>query len=366
VSMRCGITSGTCAAAAAKAAATVLVGGSPPGQVEVVLPGGQTARVPVLYAKIEAGAATAAVRKDAGDDDDITDGAEILATCETTSGGDDGEVVIVAGEGVGTITKPGLQLPPGEAAINPVPRQMIADAVRQVTRRGLRVEISVPDGRRLAAKTFNPRLGIEGGLSILGTSGIVRPRCAKALRDALRCALDVAAACGVKAPVLVPGNIGLRAARRHFTLADEQVIEAGNAWAFLIDRICGAGGSPASIAGGSPAPQFEALLILGHPGKLAKLAEGHWDTHSSRSPPATRLVAEICRQLLCQAAPESPTVEGIFAALCAEERKRLADDVANRMRSVIEHRSVRLPVAVFLTDMAGQCLGTAGDLSPWQ
>ena len=117
-------------------------------------------------------------------------------------------VTFVAGEGVGTVTKPGLQVPPGEPAINPIPRRMIVAAVREITARGVRVEISLPGGREIAAKTFNPRLGIEGGLSILGTTGIVRPYCTRAVRDALTCALDVAAACGVTAPVLVPGNIG--------------------------------------------------------------------------------------------------------------------------------------------------------------
>ena len=143
----------------------------------------------------------------------------------------------VAGEGVGTVTKPGLQVPPGEPAINPVPRQMILAAIRDVTARGVRVEISLPGGREIAAKTFNPRLGIEGGLSILGTTGIVRPYCTRALQDALKCTLDVAAACGVTAPVLVPGNIGASAARRHFSLREEQVIEAGNEWGFVLDLL---------------------------------------------------------------------------------------------------------------------------------
>ena len=106
------------------------------------------------------------------------------------------------------MTKPGLQVPPGQPAINPMPRRMIAAAVREVTPRGVRVEIAIPGGRDVARRTFNPRLGIEGGLSILGTTGIVRPYCTRALCDALNCAFDVAAACGVRAPLLVPGNIG--------------------------------------------------------------------------------------------------------------------------------------------------------------
>ena len=130
-------------------------------------------------------AATAAVRKDAGDDPDVTDGLEIVAT---VSWNDGSEVTFSAGEGVGTVTKPGLQVPPGQPAINPVPRRMIVAAVRQVTPRGLHVEIAIPGGRQIAARTFNPRLGIADGLSILGTTGIVRPYCTRALHDALRCA----------------------------------------------------------------------------------------------------------------------------------------------------------------------------------
>ncbi len=245
MSLRTGITTGTCAAAAARAAATVLAGLAPPAEVPVELPDGRTIVVPVLRSgvslpvppgrlhplvpdgtpiaelsgppaaprpplppgdgEISAPAATAAVRKDAGDDPDVTGGLEIVAT---VSWNDGSEVTFSAGEGVGTVTKPGLQVPPGQPAINPVPRRMIVAAVRQVTPRGLHVEIAIPGGGEIAARTFNPRLGIARGLSILGTTGIVRPYCTRALHDALRCALDVAAACGKTAPVLVPGAIG--------------------------------------------------------------------------------------------------------------------------------------------------------------
>ena len=172
------MTTGTCAAAAAKAAATVLTGGAAPAEVEVQLPGGDTVRVPILFVERQGDSTgiTAAVRKDAGDDPDVTHG----LTIRTSLCWDDAaDVRFIAGEGVGTVTKPGLQVPPGQPAINPVPRQMIAAAIRDVTARGVRVEISIPGGREIAAQTFNPRLGIEGGLSILGTVGIVRPYCAE-------------------------------------------------------------------------------------------------------------------------------------------------------------------------------------------
>ena len=352
MSLRRGITTGTCAAAAAKAAVTVLAGGAPQCEVELRLPHGDTIRVPILGVATRADqtAVTASVRKDAGDDPDVTHAMEIRAT---VSWGDSAEVIFAAGEGVGTVTKPGLQVPPGQPAINPVPRRMIAEAVREITSRGVRVEIAIPGGREVAAKTFNPRLGIEGGLSILGTTGVVRPYCTVALQDALKCALDVAAACGVKAPVLVPGNIGARAARRHFALSAEQVIEAGNQWGFLIDLLA--------------RYTFDAVMVLGHPGKLAKLAAGQWDTHSGRSSQAIGYLAELHQDVLGRPAPESPTAEGFFLSMADRERDLVGQELARRVRRAVGERvDGRLPAAVFLINMAGECLGNDGDFSPWQ
>ena len=351
MSLRYGITTGTCAAAAAKAAASVLAGEVAPHEVQLQLPSGETTRVPIVGVECIRGstAATAIVRKDAGDDPDVTHGLEVRVT---VSWDDAGDVTFVAGEGVGTVTKPGLQVPPGQPAVNPVPRQMIAAAVREVTSRGVRVEIGIPGGREIAARTFNPRLGIEGGLSILGTTGIVRPYCTRALHEALKCAVNVAAACQVAAPVLVPGNIGARAASRHFSLRDEQLIEAGNEWGFLLDLL--------------PGRDFLAVLLVGHPGKLAKLAAGQWDTHSARSSQATHYLDALCSQVVGHPAPNCPTTEGMFASLAPPERTQLANALADRVRSAVTARLAnRLPVAVFLVDMAGQRLGTDGDLSPW-
>lgn len=351
MSLRCGITTGTCAAAAAKAAASVLAGGLTPRDVQLRLPSGETTRVPILGVQHDQGslAATAVVRKDAGDDPDVTHGLEVRVTI---SWDDAGDVTFVAGEGVGTVTKPGLQIAPGQPAINPIPRQMIVAAVREITSRGVRVEIGIPGGREIAARTFNPRLGIEGGLSILGTTGVVRPYCTRALREALTCALNVAAACRVAAPVLVPGNIGVRAAAEHFSLRDEQIVEVSNEWGFLLDLL--------------PGRDFLAVLLVGHPGKLAKLAAGQWDTHSSRSSPATQYVDALCSQVVGHPAPDCPTTEGMFAKLATPGKTQLATALANRVRSAVVARlEHRLPVAVVLVDMAGQRLGSDGDLSPW-
>jgi len=306
--------------------------------------------VPILYVQSQQdpAAATAAVRKDAGDDPDVTHGLELRVRLSW-----DDTVTFVAGEGVGTVTKPGLQVPPGEPAINPVPRAMIVAAIREITDQGVRVEISVPGGREIAAKTFNPRLGIEGGLSILGTTGIVRPYCTRALQDALKCTLDVAAACQVTAPVLVPGNIGAGAARRHFSLREEQVIEAGNEWGFVLDLLS--------------QHAFRAVMLLGHPGKLVKLAVGHWDTHSSRSGQVTHYLSRVCPEVLGHPVPDSSTAEGVFAALLPPEKTALATELARRVRMAVAGRiAPRLAVAVFLIDMAGECLGSDGDFTPWK
>jgi cobalt-precorrin-5B (C1)-methyltransferase len=352
LSLRTGITTGVCAAAAAKAAVTALVGRPFPAEVDVSLPSGKAICVPIVDVRLtsDGNAATASVRKDAGDDPDVTHGLEVLATVSWTETAD---VTFAAGEGVGTVTKPGLQVAPGEPAINPGPRRMIAEAVRQVTPRGVRAEIAIPGGQAVAEQTFNPRLGITGGLSILGTTGIVRPYCTKAICDAIGCSLDVARACEVAALVLVPGNIGMKAARQQFSLGDQQVIEVGNQWGFVLDRL-------ASYA-------FRELLVVGHPGKLAKLAQQQWDTHSARSDQAARYVAQLGREITGGAVPENLTTEGVFAALAPPQRKTLGDALAARVRSAIGDRTGnRLPVAVWLVDMAGQCLGTDGDLAPWQ
>ena len=295
-------------------------------------------------------AVTAAVRKDAGDDPDVTARAGSAShaflgrRCRRDIRGRRGRRHRHQARAPDPTGPTGHQ---SRAATDD------SRAIRDITPRGVRVEISIPGGREIAAKTFNPRLGIEGGLSILGTTGIVRPYCTRALRDALKCTLDVAAACQVTAPVLVPGNIGAGAARRHFSLRDEQLIEVGNEWGFVLDLL-------SQYA-------FQAVLLVGHPGKLAKLAADQWDTHSSRSSQVAQYLSGLCPTVLGHPAPDSTTAEGVFAALPPPEKKTLADELAKRVRTAVAGRIAdRLPVAVFLVNMAGQCLGTDGDFSPWQ
>lgn len=348
--MRTGITTGACAAAAAKAAAMVLRGDQPPPEVTLQLDGREVKIAVESAATVAAGRATAAVRKDAGDDPDVTHGMMVVVTLWPAPAGSGH--VFLAGAGVGTVTKPGLQVPPGQPAINPGPRRMIAEALAEVTPEAMHVEISIPGGQVVAAKTYNPRLGIVGGLSVLGTTGMVRPYCRQAMLDSLRCELDVAKACGVRALVLAPGNIGSRVARRLLRLTDEQLVEVGNEWGY--------------VAGLLPKYGFEHVLAVGHPGKLAKLAEGEWDTHSSRSASALPGVAALAGEVLSVRACESPTVEGLFGALAEGDRRRLADELARRVAAALGERISPAASAVLLVNMAGEELGRFGDLRSWQ
>jgi len=347
--LRTGYTTGACAAAAAKAAALCLFHGQQADSVEIVFPDGTRDRLPVASVSREGCGATAMVRKDAGDDPDVTDGCSVVVTLEPCDGN---RIAFAAGDGVGQVTLPGLQVPPGEPAINHGPRRMIEQALREVTAAGLRVVVSIPGGAALAARTFNPRLGVEGGLSILGTSGRVRPFSAPALRDALRCSLDVAAACGVRAPVLVPGHIGENAAHRFFRLASAQVIPVSNEWGFMLDAAATRG--------------FIALLLLGHPGKLAKLAAGDWDTHSSRSGSAVQLVKALAAKAGLTLPLESPTVEGLFGSLDSESRQRLGRETAVAVLNAVRRRIAHPPTAAALVNMQGELLGSDGDLSAWE
>ncbi|MCK9393147.1 MAG: cobalt-precorrin-5B (C(1))-methyltransferase CbiD [Syntrophales bacterium] len=365
---RMGFTTGSCAAAAAKAAAQLLCTGEEPRSVEIGLPDGTRASFPLLYVRRQDDGAVAAVRKDAGDDPDVTDGAIVEAAIFWMDNDGDhlkiansgkqfkgnngsanleagnGDVHFEAGEGVGRITKPGLSIPPGEAAINPTPRKMIEAALREVTYREIKVTLSIPGGEKLAARTFNPRLGIEGGLSILGTSGRVRPFSCPAVRTSLQYCLNVATATGVDRPVFVPGHIGARAARRHLGATEEQIIEVSNEWGFILDAAVSC--------------PFKMIMILGHPGKLAKLAMNQWDTHSSRSPSAVPFVTDMAARVLGKELEEGNTVEGLFAALSARETKMLGDELAGAIcRAIRKRTEAAWEVKVVLVNMKGDLIG---------
>jgi cobalt-precorrin-5B (C1)-methyltransferase len=173
------------------------------------------------------------------------------------------------------------------------------------------------------------------------------------MRESLRCAFDVAAAAGIRAPVFVPGHIGERATRVHFRVADEQVVEVGNEWGFVLAEALGR--------------PFRDLLILGHPGKLAKLTAGEWDTHSGRSASALPVVARMHEEILGRPALPVMTVEGLFTTLDAEKKKKLGDSLAAAVQKAVDGRMARrLTPAVVLIDLGGNIIGSSGDLNPWQ
>ncbi len=261
--LKTGYTTGTCAAAAAKAAVTLLLTGSAPKSVSLTLPSGEMLNIDVSKAVFEDGRAVCAVKKYSGDDPDITDGIMIYASVKKRLSG----IVIDGGEGIGTVTREGLNQPVGAAAINSVPRQMIRSAVADVSGDydgGFDIIIFAPEGVEIAKKTFNPRLGIEGGISILGTSGIVEPMSEKAILDTVFLELKTRRAAGDEIAVLVPGNYGEDFAKKE--LGIENTIQCSNFIGDSIDYACDLG--------------FSAVLLISHMGKLVKLGSGIMNTHS--------------------------------------------------------------------------------------
>ena len=266
--LRCGYTTGTCAAAAAAGAAARLLTGETLPAVRIATPAGVAVEAELLQHAAGEGWAACAVRKDGGDDPDVTDGALIFARVERT---DTPGIIIDGGEGVGRVTLPGLDQPVGAAAINSTPRRMIAEQLESAAAKagytgGLRAVISVPEGEALAKRTFNPRLGIVGGISILGTSGIVKPMSEAALLDSLYLEMDQRRAAGTEDLLLTPGNYGESFAREVLGLNLHRWCMCSNYLGAAIDHAAGAG--------------FRSVLVVGHLGKLIKAAAGCMNTHS--------------------------------------------------------------------------------------
>jgi cobalt-precorrin-5B (C1)-methyltransferase len=278
--LRTGWTTGTCASAAAKAATTALHTGQIQHAVEVGLPSGQRAGFPVDTCTLETGQAEAVVVKDAGDDPDVTHGARLTATVRWR--GEPG-IELDGGVGVGVVTKPGLGLEVGGPAINPVPRAMITQSVGEVVdlaEKGVRVVISVPDGERMARKTTNARLGIIGGISILGTTGIVRPFSTASWRASVEQAVAVLAAQGGSTLVLCTGGRNEKGAMRIFPeLPEVSFVEVGDFTGAALRRVVEHG--------------LARVVFVGMAGKLTKLAGGVLMTHYTRSKVSLSLLSDI-------------------------------------------------------------------------
>lgn len=269
--MRLGYTTGSCAAAACKGAVQMLLGGMELQEVSLMTPKGILLHLELLDIQREAHKVICAVRKDAGDDPDTTDGILIYACVECVPEKMEPRYLIDGGIGVGRVTKPGLKQKIGEAAINPVPRAMILksaeDAAEEYDYEGsLKITISVPEGMEIAKKTFNPRLGIEGGISILGTTGIVEPMSEKALVESIRLEMSQHYAQGEKYMLVTPGNYGADYLREHMTLPFERNIKCSNYVGETIDMAVDMG--------------VKGILFVAHIGKFIKVAAGIMNTHS--------------------------------------------------------------------------------------
>lgn len=353
--LRRGWTTGACAAAAAKAAFAALLGRGFPDPVEIALPGGERPQFALARAERGVDDASAGVVKDAGDDPDVTHGALVVATVRRGRPG--GGIVFRAGPGVGTVTRPGLPVAVGEPAINPVPRRMIAEALGEVaTAAGVatdvEVEISIPNGEKIAAKTLNPRLGILGGLSILGTTGIVVPFSCAAWIHSIHRGIDVARAMGFDHVAGSTGNTTETAVAALHHLDEVQLIDMGDFVGGMLKYLRTHPVGRVTVAGGI--------------GKMVKLAQGLADLHSKRGSVDHAFLAEVARQ--AGAAPDVVArVAGANTALEVLEIARetgfelgrpIAEAGWRTAAALLDDAPIALEVAVF--DRQGALVATTG------
>lgn len=351
--LRRGWTTGACATAATKAAYHALLTGEFPDPVEIVLPKGERPAFALALHEMGEDWARAGIVKDAGDDPDVTHGATIIARVSIAEGGG---VSFSAGEGVGMVTKPGLAIPPGEPAINPVPRSMMSGVVRELAKSHgapghVAIEISVPGGAEIAKQTWNGRLGIENGLSILGTTGVVNPFSCSAWIHSIHSGIDVARAAGLAHVVGSTGSTSEKVAQEHFGLPDHAMLDMGDFAGGLLKYLRR-----------HPLPR---LTIAGGVGKMTKLAQGLLDLHSSRG--------EVDFGWLAERAGEAGADPGLADAIRTANTAAEAFDLARAgqvdLPAVISKKAQAAargvlgdaPVAVdiLLVDREGRIVGTS-------
>ena len=335
--LRFGYTTGSCAAAAAKGAAEILLGGKMIREISLMTPKGILLNLELLDIQKEENAVTCAVQKDAGDDPDTTNGILVYATVEKLDGeAIEPRIVIDGGVGVGRVTKPGLKQAVGEAAINPVPKAMILRSAEEAADRfdyegRLKIIISVPKGEKIAGKTFNPRLGIVGGISILGTTGIVEPMSERALIDSIRIEMSQHAAMGEEYILATPGNYGAEFLREHMTLPFEKNIKCSNYVGETIDMAVDMG--------------VKGILFVSHIGKFVKVAAGIMNTHSHSADGRMEVLAagaiRAGADLGC--AKEILNCNTTDEALAVLDRHRILKEtmkeITDRIQFYLDHRS---------------------------
>jgi cobalt-precorrin-5B (C1)-methyltransferase len=358
--LKYGITTGATAAAAAKAAVIAIVK-APVDRVVIPTPIGLRFEVPVKFSrKLTSESAEAITVKDAGQDIDATDKMEIVATVKLT---DDGKVTIRSGVGIGKVTKPGLQVPIGEGAINPVPRTMITDAVKEAlpTGKGAEVTICAPEGANIAKKTMNAKLGIQGGVSILGTTGVVKPLSLEACRRSLVPQIDVAIARGYKRIIYVPGNIGERIAKEQFKVPEDAIVQTGDFVGYMLDKAVEKG--------------VKEILLLGHSGKLVKLAANIFNTHHKVGDSRNEVIASYAAAV----GADVTTTNQLLAANTSDEASEILrqtnlleatyDRIAIRVNQRVSDRvENKIKISVVIVAMDGKVLGmdqNARCSKPW-
>ena len=347
--LKYGITTGATAAAAAKAATLALLKG-PVDRVVIPTPIGLRFEVPVKSSrKIDLDTAEAITIKDAGQDIDATDKMEITAKVKLT---DDGKITIRSGVGIGVVTKPGLQVLIGEGAINPVPKSMITEAVKEVlpNGKGLEILISAPEGANIAKKTMNAKLGIKGGVSILGTTGVVKPLSLEACRRSLVPQIDVAIARGYKRIFVVPGNIGERIAKQHFGAPEDAIVQTGDFVGYILDK--------------AVEKNVKDIIVLGHSGKLVKLAANLFNTHHKIGDARNEVVAsyagavgadtETINKLLLANTTDEATEILRQANLLEKTYDRIAARVSQRVSERVDNK---IKISVVIVALDGRVLG---------
>jgi cobalt-precorrin-5B (C1)-methyltransferase len=347
--LKYGITTGASAAAAAKAAVIALVS-KPVDRVVIPTPIGLRFEVPVKSTKkVAVDTAEAVVIKDAGQDIDATDKMEITATVKLT---DDGKITIKSGRGIGKVTKPGLQVPIGEGAINPVPKSMITQAVQEVlpAGKGAEITITAPEGEEVAKKTMNAKLGIIGGVSILGTTGVVKPLSLEACRRSLVPQIDVALARGYKRIFFVPGNIGERIAKQQFGAPEDAIVQTGDFVGYMLDKAVEKG--------------VKEIIVLGHSGKVVKLAANIFNTHHKVGDARNEVIASYAGAV----GADTKTINTLLEANTSDEASEILrgaglleatyDRIATRVHQRVSDRvENKIKISVIIVSMDGKVLG---------
>ncbi len=338
-----GYTTGTYAAAATKGALTLLLSDKAQNEVSLTLPGNDypPATIPVTARKTDAATAICSVVKVSVEENDATDKMEIIATVSLR---DDSDIIIDGGAGIGRITRPGLQLEIGQAAINPAPRKMIKAVVRELTDRGVDVTISAPHGTKAAEATYNSRLGILGGISIIGTTGIMRAKSAESFKDTIRAQITFCRENNFAQVIITPGNISEEAMLTHFTgrITKDHIVQSGDHLGFTL-----------KLAKDAALP----FVLAGHPGKLAKTLNKDFQTHYSNSGPANEAVINLLKKGLQDdiigELQSSPTVEGITAILINNGLSSLLGKVAEKIGDEVGRylgASAEVPILLFNMD----------------